>query len=352
MRMKTPSPEQQLKFLIDLQQLLDEGEFNATYKYALLMAIADLCVEKGDSTDYSLPIALTDIAGKFIQYYWRQAIPYPGTRNQEVLYQNKGKQAAVINTVANLHPNYRHSLARARNDKRVWQRTIRTVARKIEGMPLYRLQIIAGKPYYFIYPHKLVDGQIILNPGVAFCFRQFHSMIIRMLQSAWAEEIRKLDKNQPILGQKKDLTEFLFGSERSSLSTYQPILMATQQGKCFYCQRTMRTNIAVDHFVPWSRYPIDLGHNFVLAHSSCNSSKADHLAAYPHLHRWIERNSLHGESMTKQFAASGLPHDIKTSQQIANWAYNQTTMSGGLTWFSKDSFRKLPTNWPDLFTLF
>ncbi len=32
----------------------------------------------------------------------------------------------------------------------------------------------------------------------------------------------------------------------------------------------------IDHFIPWSRYPIDLGHNFVLAHAGCNSAKAYH----------------------------------------------------------------------------
>ena len=31
----------------------------------------------------------------------------------------------------------------------------------------------------------------------------------------------------------------------------------------------------IDHFIPWPRYPIDLGHNFVLAHAGCSSAKAD-----------------------------------------------------------------------------
>jgi hypothetical protein len=36
----------------------------------------------------------------------------------------------------------------------------------------------------------------------------------------------------------------------------------------------------VDHFIPWSRYPADLGHNFVLAHDRCINAKSDYLAAY------------------------------------------------------------------------
>ena len=34
---------------------------------------------------------------------------------------------------------------------------------------------------------------------------------------------------------------------------------------------------------------MDLAHNFVLAHLSCNCSKSDTLAALPHLERWLER---------------------------------------------------------------
>ena len=42
---------------------------------------------------------------------------------------------------------------------------------------------------------------------------------------------------------------------------------------------------------PWSRYPIDLGHNFVLAHAGCNGAKAYHTRRQAmRLGRWVERN--------------------------------------------------------------
>ncbi|NBO04964.1 MAG: HNH endonuclease, partial [Betaproteobacteria bacterium] len=48
--------------------------------------------------------------------------------------------------------------------------------------------------------------------------------------------------------------------------------------RCFYCGgRTQEAD--VDHFIPVAQYPRDLSHNFVLAHPSCNRSKADTLAA-------------------------------------------------------------------------
>ena len=62
----TPTAEQQLKFLTNLQRLLAEGQFVATYKYALLLALADIAIESGDNSDKPLTISTKLIAEKFI----------------------------------------------------------------------------------------------------------------------------------------------------------------------------------------------------------------------------------------------------------------------------------------------
>ncbi len=70
--MPRPSPEQQIEFLVKIQRLFSEGGFVATYKFALLQALADLSVEKKEFSEDSLKITTWEIAEKFIQYYWRQ----------------------------------------------------------------------------------------------------------------------------------------------------------------------------------------------------------------------------------------------------------------------------------------
>jgi hypothetical protein len=81
-----PSPEEQIGFLVNLQRLLDEGLFVASYKFALLLALADLSIEKGDDSGAPLPLDAAQIAEKFIVYYWRQAVPYPSPHNARVLH--------------------------------------------------------------------------------------------------------------------------------------------------------------------------------------------------------------------------------------------------------------------------
>ena len=64
---KTPSPQRQIAFLTNVQRLLSEGSFVATYKVALLMSPADICAEHGTDAESELSITALKIAEEFIQ---------------------------------------------------------------------------------------------------------------------------------------------------------------------------------------------------------------------------------------------------------------------------------------------
>src|SRR5688572_28840645 len=141
------------------------------------------------------------------------------------------------------------------------------------------LQRVGADRLDFLYEERLVDGAIVLRPGIAACFQQQFTVVQALVQMAWLTFVQKLPPNRPLLGATGDLAEFLFGAERAGIRAIVEGLSGLQQGRCFYCGRSMTERVAVDHFIPWSRYPRDLGHNFVLAHDSCNQSKRDMLAA-------------------------------------------------------------------------
>ncbi len=109
-------------------------------------------------------------------------------------------------------------------------------------------------------------------------------------------------------------------------------LLDLQKGHCFYCDSALRDGGAVDHFIPWSRYPLDLGHNFVLAHASCNQDKRDMLAASGHLQRWIERNDAQEAGLSQVFGAARFPCDADASSSIALWAYENAERASALLW--------------------
>src|SRR5215472_5857033 len=96
-----PTSDEQIEFLVKIQRLLDEGLFVATYKFALLLSLADLAIELGDDSGAGLKLTTDDIAAKFIQHYWRHSMPYAAPGKARILQQNTGKQAAIVNIVHN-----------------------------------------------------------------------------------------------------------------------------------------------------------------------------------------------------------------------------------------------------------
>jgi CRISPR/Cas system Type II protein with McrA/HNH and RuvC-like nuclease domain len=113
--------------------------------------------------------------------------------------------------------------------------------------------------------------------------------------------------------------------------------MDLQHGRCFYCRNPLTlVNTHVDHFFPWARYPVDLGHNFVLADSRCNGKKRDRLPACAHLKSWTERNTRFGDQIRKALEEKGMVSELAASNQVAHWAYSQTEAATGLTWLKAD----------------
>src|SRR6516165_1165634 len=169
-----PTPDEQIEFLVKLQRLLDEWLFVASYKFALLLALADLSIEGGDDSGRPLPITTEQIAGKFIQYYWRQAVPYVAPAEARVLQQNTGKQAAVVNIVEAARKEHGDSLTALMNDAPAWKPLVREVAGVVRLMPLWKLQTVGQESLDFLYANTGIGKIIILHPGVAYSFRKFH----------------------------------------------------------------------------------------------------------------------------------------------------------------------------------
>lgn len=343
--MSVPSPERQIHFLQHVQRLFAEGEFSATYKYALILALAELAVERSDDSGGELELPLLAISEKFAELYWRQLAPYssgqPKTR-AGILHQNHGVQAAVVQHLIGLYKasGGRLSTARSLAD---WEGGIRAVAGVVRQMPLQHLQVMGGRlePFLYDYPLPARATAVRLKPGVAYNLRRYQGLIQQLSRAGWVEHIRQVRQNAPMLGQLDDLETFMFGSSRAPLSAVAGVLAPVQDHRCFYCRRRLDGRGEVDHFIPWARYPRDTAHNFVLAHRSCNNDKRDMLAAKSHLEEWMEHIHVREQELGETLTELGFLADLACSTQIANWAYGQSVGTGSMGWVAKGRYEPL-----------
>jgi hypothetical protein len=350
-----PSPDEQVQFLRNIQRLLAEGSFVASYKFALVRALADLAVLKGDDSGAPLDIDTREIAAKFIKLYWQQSRPFQigGVSTGLILQQNTGRQAAVISQIVNSQQACGASLFRLKQSAPDhWSALVVEVDEVIRTMPLWKLQTVGDERLDFLYANLDRGTRIKLKPGVAYCFRAFYELLRDLIEGAWVRFVQKLNANR--LGNLTDLGTFLFGrSGRALIPTdldpYRSILMDVQKGMCLYCQTSLPKQTQVDHFIPWSRYPGDLGHNFVLAHNQCNNAKSDYVAAENHLAAWIERNRVHELELESRLLEAALPCDSTATVHIAKWVYQQTEKANGQVWVKEKILRHLGPDWTRCF---
>lgn len=122
-----PSAAFQLNFLRDIQWLLESSSYTSTYKFALLMALANLSIESGIGDNNPHTISYRQLAEQFMQLYWLQAIPFAAQNEDSILRQSATKgQASVITLILNLQSDTKQtSLNKARtSDAKKWQSTI------------------------------------------------------------------------------------------------------------------------------------------------------------------------------------------------------------------------------------
>lgn len=299
--------------------ILDRGAFTATYKYAVLLALLDVCLENTARSGAPPTVVTTrQLAEKVVEVYWRQVESYAGTGS--VLTQmggRRGQRATILAEVKSFRDFAQAelgttSLHKARTSApEVFHRHLREVEWTLIRYPLPLLQTIGRESVPFLYrlgwehPAKRgdvrryqlgassdFDNRILLLDLVGEHLIQLNGLLRFVIQKHWVQGVSQLNRLE-----EDPLEGFLFGMDRTSLERVRDPLLELQGGKCFYCERSIMGTAHVDHFVPWSRYASNALDNLVAAHEKCNLSKSDHLAATAHVEHWATRTARHNHTL-------------------------------------------------------
>ena len=325
--------------------LLDEGRFTATYKYAVLLALMDLCLEK-TSRDGEPPemVVTRELAEKVLEIYWPHCVPYASGTQATVLIQNAGRPGARARIVRAIME-FRERVARAGSsqpgraraaDPDGFERLVREVEWTLIEMPLPRLQRFGHGYDPFLYsiawdkeikqgpvsayqrgdPSDF-DNRIHLAPGVGADLVMLNGLLRPFIHREWTRQVAQINGLE-----EARLEEFLFGATRVPLDPVRPGLQEIQEGRCFYCDERLgsgsRRGPEVDHFIPWARYPNNAVENLVVAHEKCNSQKSDFLAATEHVERWRSRIE----------PDAALAEDLRTLARDVDWESDRDRSMG------------------------
>ncbi len=330
--------------------LLEQGRFTATYKYAVMLGLMDLCMELADRDGRPRDTVTTrELAEKVIQIYWPHTLPFDPSRAPGILRQNashSGSQAEILEAIRRFraHPEVAAAAtphAAALRAPSRYGRLVHTVEWKLIEMPLPRLQTIGSVEDVFIYrigwdrsieQRRLLvaeyqrgtdggfDGRIRFLPGVAGYFVLLNGLLRPLIQARWAAMVAQINGFE-----EARLGEFLFGASRTSLLPVRGPLSDLQDQRCFYCgdrlAATPPRSPEVDHFIPWARYPDNGIGNLVVAHRQCNGAKKDFLAAAPHVGRWVEHGRCRRADLERIAAEASWPQGRDRTLGVARSIY-------------------------------
>lgn len=316
--------------------MIDEGRRTATYKLAVLIALIDCCAE-GVSVTGSAPSELSTraIARRVAELYWPQLRPFPAPNGPVELRQITNKSATVIRVLRSAFdalPNMASwSAAETTLDPDQVAQVLDVVELTVARYPLVRLQTIDDVPQPFIYDIDWGEGVTLsrlrggggahlrLRVGAGDQLIRLAPLVRPLIELHWVRMVAGLNE----LGlMEQDLHRHLFGAERVA---FPPLLRkeltGLQAGLCFYCAETLPSSSAIDHFLPWSRWPNDAVENLVVAHSSCNSHKSDRIPGPVPLARWTDRLVTDGPRLKELAARARWRSDLARTTSLARSLY-------------------------------
>jgi 5-methylcytosine-specific restriction endonuclease McrA len=331
-----PEPDRgAIAFAEKLMTVLAYGRKTATYKFAVLLGLIDLCHEKSSASG-SAPrrVKVSELAEKVIALYWPHTTPFEH-ESGVVLEQNSGRrQAEIIQLIRRFRddevgdPSASRTRARLRR-REEYDHLVRDVEWKLAEMPLPKLQRVGDQLDPFVYriawndeirradyASEGFDRTIHFAGDAADHLVRLAPLLRPVIQREWARLVAQFNRLP-----EGRLEEFLFGVERVSTAAVQSGLRELQEGRCFYCGDRLGSRCDVDHFVPWVRYPDNGIENLVAADRGCNGAKRDHLAAAEHVDAWVRRIEQHKSDLAEIAARAQWERHPDRSLSVARSIY-------------------------------
>jgi hypothetical protein len=327
--------------------VLEDGHFSATYKYAVFLALTDICIESGIQPDQTVSFTTRQLAEHVVRIYWSHTREFA---NKGVLQQAHTGNHRIVTWISRYQMRAGVDSTRdpsSMRDSGAFQRLLDKVERKLIEDPIPRLQVLQNRPFPFLFEcpwtlpldrrvvtrmvreGRTTPNQIHLLPGVPEALVRLNGIMRPLVQREWARRVAGINGFE-----EDDLLAFLFESPRIATSAVREGLRDIQRDACFFCERPLRGPVHVDHFVPRRRYADDSIDNLVLADQSCNSSKKILLPSERHVAKWVRR--ARDPALAKIAENSQWPRDSSRTLSVASSLYRRLP-EGSQLWVSADA---------------
>ena len=349
-----------ISFAEEVMNLVQRTRTVSTYKYAVLLGMIDLCIERrvrhGDDGE---SITTRQLAEKVTELYWPQTLPYKGDGDVP-LKQSSGSHTRVIKLITDFKATLSDSSItcfKARDDSPDrFKKLLDEIEWTLIKMPLPKLQRLdqhVTEILYSItwdddiYPGPVnryqagkegsgFDNVIRFKPDVPGNLVALSALLRPLIHTLWATQVSRFNKRRL---EESQLQDYLFGAKRISLKPVKTEIKKLCGEKCFYCGEPLPQSYEIDHFIPWARYPDNGILNLVAADRTCNGNKSDFVASVEHLEKWMKYTTDKSSRLEEIAKKKKWEHNPEKTLGVAKSIYSG--LSGdALLWRGVDDFTR------------
>jgi SAM-dependent methyltransferase len=297
-----------------IEQIVNHDSKVATYKLALLRALADLAETHFHEAQWlgegfiGVPSDL--IVDKWIRYYW------PIIENKEFIAQNNGEEPGcpkplkfragmekLINQFRDCG-SYQAFLEEDKGSNKIALAVRRKIRDALRDGPV---KYASGN----VFSWKRMDRQSFVMMPASFWeeIAELSRWIEPAIRLQWAEESRRFSKEKFETGQLLNILSTDYDRGRSVI-TARALFMAQKDLQCTWTGKDLKRDFDVDHIIPFSIWRNNDLWNLVPADSKVNNQKRDKLVARELLmkrrdaivHAWEVQNSQLGDRFKRELA--------------------------------------------------
>ncbi|WBL16886.1 HNH endonuclease [Sutcliffiella sp. NC1] len=256
---------------------------SSTYKFALIKSLIENLYLVND--DFEL--TYDQIAYSFTKIYWNLVV-----QHDLIQHNNNPKKNA---RVATLMKEYQQQYSIP--SEFIWDKIDTNIQIKlVRKVKSIMKENVFGALYgdtrgkFYAFDHR--QEYFKINPAVHAFMLNYQRLIVNLTNyhmAAMIETLNEVPSINYLLGKVESI------ARRSSLSSFENILLNYFEAKCFYCEKPLtgaKRETHVDHFIPWSFVQSDNIWNLVLSCNRCNISKSDKLPEKQYLEFIIDRNNV------------------------------------------------------------
>lgn len=260
-----------------------------TYKFGLIKSLLDnlfnmLCTDEG------IYIHFNDLFSKFTENYWNLVVKYD---LRQMRRDNKSERSK-IETILIAAVNEEAVLANLEFESLGSHTKTEIVTKVTRECKRYVIGALYNDFDGVLYAFDLNDNELKINPTAYDFMLKYKAELEKLNYYSWAKFLEAVNTDD-VLARVIDKLE-LSTPRRSNLSVYREILRKEfEEDTCFYCGRSLKESVHVDHFIPWTFTKDDKIWNFVLTCPSCNTQKNNRVPARKYLIKIEQRNEQLGQ---------------------------------------------------------